>query len=62
MYLYSLAYLLFLSINSVLFFVIRLTPAPGPIKKIEFFSFLINFFNEFKLVISSFKVEGNFKE
>ena len=57
-----MAYLLFFSISFVLSFVSRLTPAPGPIKKIEFFSLIINFFNELKLFITSFKAEGNLKE
>ena len=53
---------MFLSISLVFFFVNWLDPAPGPIRKIEFFSYIINFFNKFKLFISTFKTEENFKE
>ena len=57
-----MAYLLFFNINFVLSFVCWLEPAPGPIKKTEFFSFIINFFKDFRSVITSFKDEGNFEE
>ena len=53
---------MFLSISLVFFFVKWLDTATGPIRKIEFFYFIINFFNKFKLFISTFKTEENFKE